>query len=123
MPPAYSDQSPGLYRPSKLVLVLMCVMGGLWLAFAIGMHWGGVDPDVFALFCGNTLLILQGQVWRLLTAPLLHNPDGFWHLVGVLLTLYFFAAPLEAQWGRKRFLRFLIGLAIVPSLVQVLCDV
>ena len=123
MPPAYSDQSPGLHRPGKVVTLLMCVMGGLWLAFAVGMHWAGVDPEVFALFCGNTLLVLHGQVWRLVTAPLLHDPNGFWHLFGVVLTLYFFAVPLEAQWGRKRFVRFLLGLALVPSLIQVLFDV
>ncbi len=71
------------------------------LAFAVGTHWAGVDPEVFALFCGNTLLVLHGQVWRLLTAPLLHDPNGFWHLFGVVLTLYFFAVPLEAQWGAE----------------------
>jgi membrane associated rhomboid family serine protease len=93
------------------------------LAFAVGMHWAGVGPDVFALLCGNTLLVLHGQLWRLITAPLLHDPNGFWHLFGVVLTLYFFAVPLEAQWGRKRFVRFLIGLALVPSLIQVFFDV
>jgi membrane associated rhomboid family serine protease len=123
MPPAYSDPSPGLHRPGKVVTLLMCVMGGLWLAFAVGTHWAGVDLDVFALFCGNTLLVLHGQIWRLVTAPLLHDPNGFWHLFGVVLTLYFFAVPLEALWGRKRFVRFLLGLALIPSLVQVVFDV
>ena len=123
MPPAYSDPSPGLHRPGKVVTLLMCVMGGLWLAFAVGMHWAGVSPEVFALFCGNTLLVLHGQVWRLVTAPLMHDPNGFWHLFGVVLTLYFFAVPLEALWGRKRFVRFLLGLALVPSLIQVFFDV
>ena len=121
--PTYSDSPPGLPRPGKGVTAVMCVVGGLWLAFAVGTHWAGVGPAVFALFCGNTLLILHGQVWRLFTAPLLHDPNGFWHVFSVLLTLYFFAVPLESLWGRRRFLRFLFGLAVVPSLVQVLFDV
>ena len=123
MPPAYSDQSPALRRPGKVVTALMCVMGGLWLAFAVGTHWAGVGPDVFALFSGNTLGVLHGQAWRLITAPLLHDPDGFWHLFTVLISLYFFGVPLESDWGRQRFLRFLIGLALIPSLIQVLFDV
>jgi membrane associated rhomboid family serine protease len=121
--PSYSDAPPGLPRPGQVVTAVMCVVGGLWLAFAVGMHWAGVGPEVFALFCGNSLLILHGQVWRLFSAPLLQDPAGFWHIFSVLLTLYFFAVPLEKAWGPKRLLRFLLGLSIVPSLVQVLFDV
>jgi len=121
--PSYSDAPPGLPRPGKVVTWVMCVVGGLWLAFAVGMHWAGVGPEVFSLFCGNTLLILHGQVWRLLTAPLLQDPAGIWHVVGVVLSLYFFGVPLEKEWGQKRLLRFLFGLALVPSLFQVLFDI
>src|SRR4051812_31915535 len=87
--------SPGLPRPGKVVTTAMSAVGALWLAFAVGTHWAGVGPDVFALFCGNTLLVLHGQVWRLLTAPLLQDPNGFWHVFGVVATLYFFGVPLE----------------------------
>jgi membrane associated rhomboid family serine protease len=121
--PSYSDAPPGLPRPGKVVTAVMCLVGGLWLAFAVGIHWAGVGPEVFALFCGNSLLILHGQVWRLFSAPLLQDPGGFWHVFGVLLTVYFFAVPLEKAWGQKRLVRFLLGLAIVPSLFQVLFDV
>jgi membrane associated rhomboid family serine protease len=114
---------PGLPRPGKVVTVTMCLVGGLWLAFAVGMHWAGVAPEAFELFCGNTLLILHGQIWRLLTAPLLQAPDQFWHVFGVLLTLFFFAVPLERAWGPARLTRFLLGLALIPSLVQVFFDI
>jgi membrane associated rhomboid family serine protease len=114
---------PGLPRPGKVATVAMCLVGGLWVAFAVGMHWAGVAPEAFELFCGNTQLILHGQVWRLLTAPLLQAPDQFWHVFGVILSLYFFAVPLEKDWGRKRLTRFLIGLMLVPSLVQVFFDI
>jgi membrane associated rhomboid family serine protease len=109
-------------RPGPVVLALMCVIGGLWLAFAVGMHWAGVPEEVFFLYCGNTLAILHGQLWRLLTAPLLQAPTQFWHVFGVLLALYFFATPLEKQWSRGRFIRFLLGLALLPALGQVLVE-
>ncbi len=38
------------------------------------------------------------------------------------MALYFFGVPLEEQSGSKRFARFLIGLMLVPSLLQALCD-
>ncbi len=113
---------PAFPRPGKVVLVLMSVIGGLWLAFAVGMHWAGVPEEVFFLFCGNTLGILHGQLWRVFTAPLMQAPTQFWHVFGVLLALYFFATPLEKQWGRARFVRFLLMLAVLPAFAQMLVE-
>jgi membrane associated rhomboid family serine protease len=109
-------------KPGRIVMTLLCAVGGLWLAFAVGMHWAGVPAEVFVLLCGNTAAILHGQVWRLLTAPLMHAPNSFWHVFGVLLALYFFGTPLEEQWKSSRFLRFLFALAILPGLAQMLVD-
>jgi len=100
----------------------MFVVVGLTLAFAVGMHWAGVGPDAFALFCGNTPAILHGQLWRLFTASLLQAPDSLWPLLGLLMSLYFFGVPLEDQWGSQRFARFLVGLIAVPSLIQALIE-
>ncbi|MEI9950907.1 MAG: rhomboid family intramembrane serine protease [Pseudomonadota bacterium] len=121
--PTYSDAPSGIPRPGVVVKVAMCVVVGLTLAFAVGMHWAGVGPDAFELFCGNTLSILHGQLWRLFTASLLQSPDSLWPLLSLLMSLYFFGVPLEQQWGSKRFARFLVGLVVVPSLLQALCDV
>ena len=121
--PTYSDAPSGIPRPGKVVKVAMCVVVGLTLAFAVGMHWAGVGPDAFALFCGNTLAILHGQLWRLFTASLLQSPDSLWPMLSLLMSLYFFGVPLEDQWGSKRFARFLVGLMVVPSLLQALVDI
>jgi membrane associated rhomboid family serine protease len=122
--PTYSgDYAPPAFpRPGPIVIALMSVIGGLWLAFAVGKHWAGVPDEVFFLFCGNSLLILQGQLWRVVTAPLMSAPDQFWHVFGVLIALYFFATPLEKQWSRGRFIGFLLGLAVLPAVGQVLVD-
>ena len=114
---------PSLPRPGKVVTVAMCLVFGLWLAFAIGVSWGGVRADVFELFCGNALAILHGQVWRFFTATLLQAPNQGWHVVGVPVTLYFFAVPLEKSWGKVRLTRFLIALALIPSLIQTFFDI
>jgi membrane associated rhomboid family serine protease len=116
------NAQPAFPRPGRIVMVLMCVIGGLWLAFAVGTHWAGVTEDVFLLFCGSTPALLHGQLWRVLSAPLMQAPSQFWHVFGVLLALYFFATPLEQQWGRARFVRFVLGLMVLPALAQVLVD-
>ena len=122
MPP-YTDPSSSFPRPGKAVTVVMLLVGGLWLAFAVGMSWASVPPEVFQLATGNTRLILHGEVWRLVTASLLQSPNTFWHVFSVLLSLYFFAVPLESEWGPRRLARFLLALALVPSLLQSLIDV
>jgi len=121
--PTYSDAPSGMPRPGKVVKVAMSVVVVLTLAFAVGIHWAGVGADAFELFCGNTLAILHGQVWRLFTASLLQSPSSLWPLLSVLMSLYFFGVSLEERWGSKRFATFLVGLIIVPSLIQALCDV
>jgi len=96
-----------LPRPGRTLWGVMLTLFGVWLAFAMGMNWGGVQQEIFLLFCGNTDLILQGQVWRLFTAPLMHVPS-----VGAILMMlvgfYFLTPTLEKEWGGKRLVRFLV---------------
>jgi membrane associated rhomboid family serine protease len=91
--------------------VLRIVMVGLlaiWLAFAVAINWAGAPVSVFELFCGNTERILAGEIFRLLTAPLMHLPNAPGHVLMTLLGLYFLAPSLEESWGDKRFARFLL---------------
>src|SRR4051812_4935582 len=120
--PTYSDAPPGIPRPGTVVKVAMSVVVALTLAFAVGINWAGVGADAFELFCGNTLAILHGQLWRLFTASLLQSPNSLWPLLSLLMALYFFGVPLEQKWGPKRFAQFLIGLSIIPSLIQAVCE-
>lgn len=120
--PTYSDAPSAFPRPGRVVKVAMSVVTGVTLAFAVGVNWGGVGGGTFELFCGNTLAILQGQVWRLFTAALLQSPKSLWHLVSVLLSLYFFGVALEGQWGKRRFAWFLVGLAVIPAVLQTLFE-
>lgn len=120
--PTYSDAPSGIPRPGLVVKVAMSVVVALTLAFAVGIHWAGVGPDAFELFCGNTRAIVHGELWRLFTASLLQSPDSLWPLLSLLMSLYFFGVPLEEQWGSKRFARYLVGLVVVPSLIQALLE-
>jgi len=121
--PTYSDAPSGIPRPGQVVKVAMYTVVGVTLAFVVGVHWAGVSQDVFDVVCANTLAILHGQVWRLVTAPVAQSPVSLWPLVSILFSLYFFGIPLEQQWGSKRFTRFLVGLMVLPSLIQMLFDI
>ncbi|MBB4638649.1 rhomboid family protein [Longimicrobium terrae] len=44
------------------------------------------------------------QPWTLVTYSFVHA--GIWHLLGNMLTLFFFGPPLEERWGGRGFLKY-----------------
>jgi membrane associated rhomboid family serine protease len=111
-----------LPRPGRVLRVVMVGLLAIWLAFAVAVNWAGAPPSVFLLFCGNTERILGGEVFRLLTAPLMHAPDSPWHVLTALFGLYFLAPSLEQRWGGVRFARFLILSALFAYTFQILFE-
>jgi membrane associated rhomboid family serine protease len=103
----------------------MGVMLSVCIMFAVGINYGGLDERAFLLFTGNTKAILQGQVWRLFTAGLMHQPTGpgaVNHILFALLGLYFLAPTLEARWGTRRTLLFLIGSSVMGFSAQLAAE-
>ncbi len=108
-------------KPGPLLKWVMLALFGIWLFFALGLNWGGLPPASFLLLVGQTDAIMSGEVWRLLTAPLLHMPQGgLSHILFALVGLYFLGAPLEKSWGVKKFARFLIVSAVGSYALQAL---
>ena len=56
------------------------------------------------------------RVWTLLTAAFSHI--DLWHFLINMLVLYSFSAPLEARWGRRKYLMFYFGAALFSSLLH-----
>lgn len=112
-----------LPRPGRALQGVLLGLLAIWLVFALAINWGGAQGALFLALCSNSEAVLQGQVWRLVTAPLLHMPTGtVWHLISVLLGLYFLGTPLEQEWGSRRFLRFLALTSVFAYGLQVLLD-
>ena len=114
-----------LPRPGKALIGLMVAISAIWLTFAIGLNWGGASVSTFALLAGNTRAILHGEVWRLVTAPLLHTASGaagVSHLLTALLGLYFLAPRLEELWGPARMLRFIALSTVLAYVLQMLVE-
>jgi membrane associated rhomboid family serine protease len=113
----------GLPRPGKVVKVALLVVFGVWVVFAVGLNWAGAPPDTFLLFCGNTSRILHGEVWRLITAPVVHMPTGeIGHVLSALFGLYFLSPQLETAWGSGRFARFLGFSALIAYGTQMCAE-
>jgi membrane associated rhomboid family serine protease len=111
-----------LPRPGKVLTVALLVVLGVWLAFATGINWGGADPALFELLCGNTKAIVHGEVWRLVTAPMMHAPGTYSHVMLALVGLYFLSPSLEQSWGSARFARFLCVSALIGYGLQMLVE-
>src|SRR5688500_1432119 len=118
-----SSADLALPRPGKVLKIVMLGLFGLWLTFALALNWGGASQELFLALCGSTERILNGEIWRLVTAPLMHVVGGTaWHLVGSLLGLYFLAPALEREFGPARFARFLALSAVVAYGLQMLIE-
>jgi membrane associated rhomboid family serine protease len=120
-PPSSYDTRLALPRPSRPMLFVMVGLLSIWIMFAAGINWGGASVAAFAALSGNSQAVAHGQVWRLLTAPLLHRPDsaaGVQHIAFALMGLYFLGTALERTWGSARLMRFLAIVAIGSYLLQ-----
>jgi membrane associated rhomboid family serine protease len=120
-----SDGTLGMPRLGKTMLWAMGVLLFFWIAFGVAINYAGLDQRAFLLLAGNTPAILRGEVWRLLSAGLIHQPtggEGVSHIVMVLLGLYFLGAPLEERWGSKRFAMFLVGSTVFGFATQVVAE-
>jgi membrane associated rhomboid family serine protease len=113
----------GLIKPGRALTSVMVALGAIWLMFALALNWGEAPRELFDLFCGNTDLILHGQVWRLFTAPLMHATDTLSHVLFAILGLVFLAPSLEQKWGGARMLRFLGFSAVIAYAFQMLLQV
>lgn len=119
--PSYSSGGARIQPPSRALGIVLVGLVALWLAFAVSINWASSRADLFLLLAGNDQAILHGQVWRLFTAPLLHDPQGSAgvnHILSTVIGLFFLAPALETEWGTPRLLRFLAVSAVFSYLVQ-----
>lgn len=108
-----------LPRPGKAIAGMMIGLSVLWVLLALGLNWIDVGASVAQFMAGSTSGVMHGQIWRLFTAPLIHDTSTPWHLLTTLLGLYFLAPALEDRWGPRRTLVFLIGSAAFAFAMQV----
>ncbi|MBN2194138.1 MAG: rhomboid family intramembrane serine protease [Polyangiaceae bacterium] len=114
-----------LPRPGPALRGLLIAVLAVWLCLALAINWGSdsiaaFGEAAFGLGAGSTGAIAHGQLWRLVTASFLHNPQGLGHVLLSLLGLYFLAPSLEQGWGARRFLLFLLAASVAGYGLQAL---
>ena len=124
-PSNYTMGSPRIQPPSRSLGMLLIALVAVWLAFAVSINWASSSEDLFWLLTGDSSLVLRGQLWRLATAPIMHDPvgsGGVNHILSTVVGLFFLAPALESEWGTRRLLRFLAVSSIFAYSMQwVLC--
>jgi len=109
-----------LPRPGPVLRVVLPGLFAIWLVFALALNWAGVSSAPFDALTADQEGLLSGQLWRLVTAALLHMPDAVGHILSALLGLYFLGASLEQRFGPRRFAWFLAWAAALSYLIQAL---
>jgi hypothetical protein len=101
-----------LPRPGKALLWAMGTLLAIWVVSASAINLFKVDPSFMELFAASSHALRRGEIWRLFTAGLINHPvgvPGVNHIVWVLFGLYFLGPSLEARWGGRRTILFLVG--------------
>src|SRR5437868_6567177 len=100
----------GPARPSRMILLLLAVMTGLYV---LGMVLKG-PPQVIVHLVLIPKRALGPEPWQLLTYAFVHLRLG--SLIGTLISLWFFGAPIEAQLGRSRLIQILVASTLAGGL-------
>jgi hypothetical protein len=111
-------------RPRRALLWLMVAMGCLWVMFAASLNWTSAPAaaQLFEWVAGDSNAVLHGQVWRLVTAALLNDPQHPGPVAIVLMLLFFFGASLQDTWGERRLLGFMAGSAAFAYALETLAS-
>lgn len=105
--------SPQIALP-RLTPAVKWMLIGLGVLFVLQLVTQNWLPEWIAVQLTHALLyphlvVLRGQLWRLLTWPLI-QPGGADVSASLFsaMALYFFGTDLEEQWGTRRFLLFTV---------------
>ncbi|MBA2318647.1 MAG: rhomboid family intramembrane serine protease [Euzebyales bacterium] len=93
--------------PFSYTVVGICVVLAV-LAFVVP---GIMEPVYLALWQDNAA-VGQGDVWRLLTATLVHSPGSIWHVGFNMYALTIFGPPLERDVGTVPFAALYVACAL-----------
>jgi membrane associated rhomboid family serine protease len=103
---------PGL----KWLIIINTVIFVLQYLFPRSL--GGMIATLFSLYLAGVVKGLY--IWQVFTYMFLHG--GITHLLFNMLTLWFFAAQLERDWGTRRFLKYYFYCGIAAGICVLLVN-
>jgi rhomboid protease GluP len=107
-------------RMRRLPPATLWIVGVLALIFAAESAHGALDSAEALIAVGALYrpAVFAGQVWRLVSATLLHG--SFEHLLGNAVALFILGMVCEHAFGAAQFLRLYVFAGIAGSLVSLL---
>ncbi len=106
------------YFPPGLKWLIISNTGIFVLQYLFPRSLGGMLTTLFSLYLAGVVKGLY--VWQVFTYMFLHG--GIGHLLFNMLTLWFFAAQLERDWGTKRFLKYYFYCGIAAGICVLLVN-
>lgn len=111
-----------IFKTKKIIvtpiLIAICIV--LFLAMYI---WGNGSENVLTLLlfgANSRSLVLNGEVWRLVTSIFLHI--GIAHLIVNMYSLFIIGRQLESFLGKLKYLIVFLGSGIIGSLLSVVVN-
>lgn len=102
-----------LARPSSLTM-------GNWSLFH---EWGHFSTaKAFFFVTPDSQILLNLQVWRLLSFQFLHDPNSIWHLALNMFGLFIFGRTVEQYLGSKKYLAFYLVCGIFGALLYLVLN-
>ena len=111
-------QRDGWFKLGSIDMTTTAIVVGLGL---ISMLLYAIDPDIVFYGAYISPLVRQGELWRLVTWPLV-NPPGIFELIG-LAVFWWLGHSVEDQIGRKPFAWLLGAMTVVPAIIVTLLNV
>ena len=96
--PTWTSGRAGGYGGRSIVTTLIVINVGIYLLGALNAD---IRNFLFGIGAMQSKAVMQGHLWRLITAQYLHG--GEWHLFINMLVLHFLGRPLERMWSPKKF--------------------
>lgn len=104
-------------RGSAVSVILVLNLAVFVLCSLTGGSRGAPGSVIFEWMVMSTPAVLQGQVWRIITANYLHWDFG--HIFMNMLMLFFLGPALESAWGPRRFFKMYTIAGVLGSLFYI----
>ncbi len=115
-----AELNPGFPHLTTAIIAVLCALFAAEVTFAIGPMTGLLQPSIATLLAFGGLyrpLVMEGQWWRLFSAPLLHA--DLFHLALNCFALFLSGRLLEGLVGRAWLSAIFVTGAIGGSLLSV----
>jgi len=93
------DKFDRKYHKYAIPNLIQYIVGGMAIVFVFGQ----INPGIFSALYFSPTLVLQGEVWRVLTFLFVPRTDSFIWILFSLLFTFFIGRSLEQYWGTFKF--------------------